>query len=213
MRIPLHLSPCTKCGKRTYVWINLHDTSFENICRCGEEHSGFLASDITVGFRALYRSQYELVETEDHILSMVFSATAVEWDLYRLFQKWMGISAMESGYQVSDETLDEMFRKHKTIFNKFKETGKLMYPQGFEKFVRLSPEFRDTVEKGFPSLQIESLIDDIREMLFEPRNRILHAACIEYDEKAAWRSYNIAHLTLLVLQGMDKYRIDSYDVT
>ena len=211
MRIPLHLPPCPECGKRIYVWINLHDTSSENKCACGNDRSGSLSSDITVGFRALYRSHYELAETKDYPLSMVFSAIAVDWELCRLFCRWTEISALEKGYSLTDKALEKMFRKYRTVFMKFKETGKLMYPQGFEEFIKLSPEFRETVEKGFPSLRLETLFNDFTEKLFWPRNRILHLADTNYGEQDAIRSFNIAQLGLLVLQAMDKYKIDSYD--
>lgn len=210
MKIPLHLPPCDKCGSENYVWINLNDDSFEYCCACGEDLSGSLSSDITTGFKGLYRSEYELLKNEDYILSMVFSAIALEWELVRLHNKWVHINTLDENRDISTEELEEMWRKHRNIFERIKETGRLLHPKGFEKYVAESKELRSTVEMGFPSLSIDSLIKDVHEKLFLPRNRILHFSYMDYEREDSIKSYNIAHLGLVILNSMDKNRRSIY---
>jgi hypothetical protein len=210
MKVPLNLPLCDKCGSENYVWINLHDDSFEYSCACGENLSGSLSTDITTGFKGLYRSEYELLINEDHILSMVLSAIALEWELVRLHHKWVHIDALEENEDVSNAELDEIWHKHRNIFTRIKETGRLLHPEGFEKYVSESKELRTTVKSGFPSLSIESLITDIHKNLFLPRNRILHYSCVGYKREDSIKSYNIAHLGIVILNSMDKYRRGLY---
>jgi len=207
MKIPLELPDCDRCGKSNTVWIRLHDTSFDFSCSCGEELSGSLGADITVGYKGLYRSRYELTQNDDHILSMVFPATALEWELVRLHRKWVEINALDEGEDNTLEEIEESLRKNIKIYDKIKKTGKLLYPEGFEKFVCESDELRNTVQKGFPSLSLDSLIKDFEENLFWPRNRILHFSYNDYSKDVAIKSYNIAQLGLLILNTMDKNKI------
>jgi len=207
VKIPLELPDCDRCRKSNTVWIRLHDTSFDFRCSCGEELSGSLGVGITVGYKGLYRSRYELMQNDDPILSMVFSATALEWELVRLRRKWLEINALDEGQDISIEEIEKSLRRHLKIYDKIKKTGKLLYPQGFEKFVCDSSELKNVVQQGFPSLSLDSLIKDFEENLFWPRNRILHFSYDGYAKDDAIKSYNIAQLGLLILNTMDKNNI------
>ncbi len=204
MKIPLHLPLCDKCNADNYAWINLNDDSFTLMCSCGEDISGSL--DITPGFKALYRSEYELLHNQDYSLSIVFSATAVEWELVSLHNKWMYITELEKGKDISTSELEEIWIKHRNVFDRLKETGKLLHPDGFVKYVANSKEFHSAIVTGFPSLNIESLISDIHKNLFSPRNKILHYAYDSYNRDDSIRSYNIAMLSLKILYSMDMQR-------
>jgi hypothetical protein len=210
MKIPLELPECYRCRKSNIVWIRLHDASFEFRCCCGEDLSGPLGQDITVGYRGLFRSQYELMRNDDHILSMVFSAACVEWEICELYKKWLQIETWEADQEISIEAIEALLRKHSKIYDKIRKTGVLLYSQGFEKFVRNSGDLKNIVERGFPSLSIDSLLKDFVENLFWPRNRILHFAYDGYAKNDAIKSYNIAQLGLLILNTMDKNRIDTF---
>lgn len=209
MKIPLELPDCELCRKSNIVWIRLHDSSFNFRCSCGADLSGSLGADITVGHRGLYRSRYELMQNNDHILSMVFSATALEWELVRLYRKWHEINALEEGQDISIEEIETELRKNNKIYDKIKKTGKLLYPQGFEIFVCDSSELKNIVEQGFPSLSLNSLINDFERVLFRPRNRILHFSYDGYSKEDAIKSYNIAQLGILILNTMDKNKIEA----
>lgn len=206
MKIPLELPNCNNCQNKNTVWIRLHDTSFQHKCSCGKDLSGSLSTDITIGFKGLYKSRYELIENDDHLLSMVLSATALEWEIMRLHNKWMEINVLEREQDISPNKLEELLRKHRNIYDKIKKTGKLLYPQGFESFVSETDELKMTIQQGFPSLSLNSLIKDFEENLFWPRNRILHFAYDSYSRNDAIKSYNIARLGLIILNSMDKYK-------
>jgi hypothetical protein len=209
MKIPLELTTCNRCQKRNIVWIRLHDTSFVFHCSCGEDLSGYLSVDITVGYKMLIRSHYELMQNDDHLLSMVFSATALEWELVSLYKRWYEIGALEEGKEISVDEIETLLRKSNKIYDKIQRTGKVIYPQGIERFVRDSSELKNIVQQGFPSLSLDSLIKDFEKNLFWPRNRILHSAYDGYSKSDAFKSYNIAQLGLLILNTMDKSRIKS----
>jgi len=206
MKIPLVLPPCDNCHSIYHIWIQLHDSYFKHKCTCGEDRSGVLGSEITIGYKGLYKSYYEFKENNDHILSMVFSATALEWEIVRLHNKWTQINALDTGKDISTEKLEDIMRKYRTIYDKLKETGKLLYPHGFEKYVEIAEDFKDTIDKGFPELILDTLIKDFQEKLFWPRNRILHFAFTDYEKQNAITSYNIAKLGIVILNSMDKYR-------
>ncbi len=210
MKIPLELPDCYRCRKSNIVWIRLHDTSFEFYCSCGEDLSGPLGQDITVGYKGLFRSRHELMQNDDHLLSMVFSAASMEWELVRLYKKWLQIDTLEAGQEISIEAIEALLRKNSKIYDKIKRTGSLLYPQGFEKFVWDSSELKNIVEQRFPSLSLDSLIKDFEENLFWPRNSILHSAYDGYTRNDAIKSYNLAQLGLLILNTMDKSRIETY---
>ena len=209
MKIPLNLPPCDNCHSKNRVWIQLHDSSIKHTCSCGEDASGYLG-DINVGDKGLCRSYYELMENNDHILSMVFSATALEWDIARLHNKWTEINALDAGKEMSTEELENILRSHRTIYDKLEKTGKLLYSQGFEKYVEKTEEFKDTIGKGFPSLSLDNLIKDFQKKLFWPRNRILHLANTDYERQDAEKSYNIASLGITILNSMDEHRRTVY---
>ena len=168
--------------------------------------SGALSSDLTIGFRSLYRSEYELNQRQDQILSIVFSALAFEWEITRLHNKWMHIESLESGEFLSTEILEESLKKYRSIYDKIKITGKLLHPDGFEKYAKHDHEFRETIDKKFPSLNLDSLIKDFEKNIFWPRNNILHNGNTNYNKDDALKAYNISYLGLVILNSMDKYR-------
>jgi len=206
MKIPLKLPICGCCQNKNTVWIGIHDTSFQHRCLCGEEIAGSLGSDITIGFKGLYRSHYELMENDDHLLSMVFSAAALEWEIVRLHNKWMEINSLELGQYISTDELEKLLIKHRNIYTKINKTEKLLCPQGFESFISETDDIKMTIQQGFPSLGLDCLIKDLKENLFWPRNRILHFAYDGYSKSDAIKSYNFAKLGLTILNSMDKHK-------
>ena len=205
MRIPLYLPACKNCNLKNQTWIGLHDHYLNYTCKCGYDQSGSIAPSITVGYKGLYRSEYECNNTHDYSLSMVFSAMAFEWELTRLIKKWKSIESLETGEYKPSEKIEEEIRKLKTIYDKTKATGKLLYPKGFENYVKQDVELRTRL-KNFPSLKLETLISDFQRNLFWPRNRIVHYGYDGYGREDAIKSYNIAYLGLVILNSMDNYR-------
>ena len=209
MKIPLSV-PCDSCKKEELIFINLSDSSFERKCSCGDAYSGFFGNDVTVGYKILFRSRYELIETEDYPLSIVFSAAAFECELSRLHFKWSDIAASQTGKQVSDGELEELLRKYRSVDVKIEEVCKLMDPLGFQEFVKSSTELRQTVTEGFPSLHLNSLTSDFQQKLFWPRNRVLHLADTSFKKADGVQCFNIATLGLRILEELDKNKRNAY---
>lgn len=201
MKIPFEI-PCNSCKQLQYIFIDLADTSFQGNCSCGANLDVSFGNNVTTGYKLLWRSQYELKEKKDYNLSIVFSATAVECELSRLFFKWDFIGRDED---ISNAELEEQLRRYKTINIKIKEIAKLMDSRGFTRFVKETDDLRGMIVAGFPSLNIDSLPSSFQEKLFWPRNRILHLGDSRYDkEDAAIRCFNIATLGLKILEVMDR---------
>jgi ribosomal protein S27E len=206
MKIPFLLE-CDQCGHVQYIHVNLEDSSFETKCRtCGTEVPSFFGSNVTIGTKILWRSNFELLEQKDYSLSIVFSATAFECELTRLHFKWNQIRAIGSAAKVSDEDLESLLRKYRTIDVKMEKVSKLMDPRGFAGYVNQSPEFSKAINEGFPSLSLANITKDFQRTLFWPRNRVLHLADTSFSYNEARSCYNIAALGLTILRDMDMKR-------
>ena len=206
MKIPLYLPNCKICNSDSFTWINLNDNWVEYKCSCGNDMSGPLDSSVTIGFKGLYRSEYELNKNKDYMLSILFSAFAFEWEISHLYKKWIQIDSLDRGEFLSSEKIEVALTKHQKIYDRIKLTGLLLHPQGFDGYARHDHEIYKTINNSFPSLSIETLIKDFEKNLFWPRNKILHDGMTDYDKNNAIKAYNIAYLGLVVLRSMDKYR-------
>jgi len=206
MKFPLPIR-CDQCDNEELIFLKLNETSIGPKCKkCGNVTHHVFGSNFTVGYRILERSNYEITKGKDYPLSIVFSAAAFECELTRLHFKWSEIDALNKGAEVSDEKLEGLLRKYRTIDVKIEEVCKLMDPRGFRQFVIDTSKLRDIVKSGFPSLRLEHLTKDFQEKLFWPRNRVLHLADISFSKDESMRCYNIATLGLLILDQMDKHR-------
>ena len=205
MKFPISVR-CDRCDNEELIFLSLNETSFETKCKCGDIAHHVFGSNATVGYRILERSHYEMTERTDYPLSIVFSATAFECELTRLHFKWSEINALNKETEVSDEQLEKLLRKHRTIDVKIEEVCKLMDPRGFKQFVIDSPELSNIVKNGFPSLRLDHLTKHFQEKLFWPRNRVLHLADTSFSKDDGIRCYNIATLGLRILDEMDKHR-------
>ena len=203
MKIPIHTTPCNKCGKKNIIWINLSDSKFNNNCKCGEIEHAYLSSSITTGYKILLRSYHEREVNQDYSLSIVFSATAVDCELRRLHHKWKSINQVDKNEDVTSETLDKIFRSYGSVVTKIQKTAQLMYPKGFESFSKDNKDIRKLVH-NFPSLNPNSLAKDIQENLFWPRNSILHSGSDNYRDKNAIKAYKISTFVLLILKALDE---------
>lgn len=203
MKIPLHID-CSECGLEHYVFVNLKDTSFEWNCTCGADLSGFLSANVTTGFKLLYRSRYELMGNHDFSLSIVFSATAVDCELSRLHFKWRSIGGLSEGRSPTDAELEEQLRSFRSIAVKMEQVCRLMHPGGVVDFVQSDHQLKETVECGFPSLELSDLSKSFQMRLFWPRNRVLHLADATFSLDDAKRCFNIATLGLRILEALDQ---------
>jgi hypothetical protein len=147
-----------------------------------------------------------LLQQKDYPLSIVFSATAFECELTRLHFKWNEIKTIGSDISVSDEDLESLLRKYRTIDIKIEEVSKLMDPRGFAGFINGSPGFCEIINKGFTSLNLANITKDFQKTLFWPRNRVLHLADTTFSYDDAKRCFNIATLGLRILEDMDMKR-------
>jgi hypothetical protein len=203
MKILLRL-PCSGCGGTDPIEIRLDDDSPDWTCRsCGAANSGIFDLDFTIGYKILARSHYEHTVRHDHSMSIVFSATALECELSRLFLKWNRIQTLKSGRDPDDKVIEEMLRHHKNIRHKIDQVGRLLDKSGIDKFVHGSTTLRSAIANDFPSLNVGSLAEDFQKTLFWPRNRILHAGYTQDDEKESARCYSIAEVGLRVFRNMD----------
>lgn len=204
MKIPIEIV-CHTCNKEHLIWVDIKDMSITNECDCGDCYSGYFDCNFTVGHKIIIRCQYEFAK-KDFPLSIVFSATAFECELSRLYFKWKIINALPSGITISDSKLEELLRKYRSIEEKIEGVCKLMHAQGFTRFVNNTPELRKIVIDGFPSLQLSQLSLEFQKHLFWPRNRVLHLADTTFKEEDAIKCFSIATLGLKILGELDKQK-------
>jgi hypothetical protein len=200
--------PCQQCGARDPVTVPLNSVWFEWACpKCGNENAVLSPTGWTLGGRILEKAVFEYQDVGDYSTSVIFSATAVEAELARLFAKWRKIDTIrEEGRVPSDEELGEAYRRLGFgITERIEGVGRLLDDRGIDGFARDS-ELAERIENDFPSLNLGSLAEDIRKAVFWPRNRILHAGFTQSQQEEAKRANNIARLTLELLKEMDASR-------
>jgi hypothetical protein len=206
MNIPFPIK-CRECKTKKSFIITSEVSNFEFICTCGARYPIFLQNSITIGTKLLQRSQYEIESNNDFSLSIIFSATAVECELSRLYKKWRRIIELKksSGFsEISENALEIELRKNNQILKKIKQTSILMDENGFDDFVKKSPEIKNTIDQKYPSLDSNNLSESIQEKVFWIRNRIIHMGKTNYSKIDAIRCLNISSLCVYILKEMDK---------
>jgi len=203
MRSILYIQ-CKECKKDNFILYSIGDTSVKGTCSCGEKFSYSLSSSITIGDRILEKSRYEYVKNEDYSTSIVFSATAFECELSSLYFKWKNVKN-----NISDQELEKLLRNLGTISKKIQVVSKLMFPEGFNEFVKQEKELCQSAKNDFPSLDADNLVESFQKKLFRPRNRILHFGYSKYNKKIANSCFHIANFGMRILRRMDEYKIIS----
>lgn len=205
MLVPYPLR-CSGCNRSVLVEVELGKTSAEWACGvCGSSNSTYLHSGLPIGFQILARSRYEENERQDYSLSIVLSAMAVDCELSRLFAKWKRLTTGKNEQELGAEEIEKMLRHAGGINKKMREVSQLMHPPRIVDFIISSQNLRDYVLQNFSGdeVRIESIVDDIDQQLFWPRNRILHNAAIDYGPTDARRCLRLATLVLFILWEMD----------
>jgi len=77
-----------------------------------------------------------------------------------------------------------------------------MSPLSLDEFVKQSPELAMDILR-FPSLKLGQLADNFEELVFWPRNRVIHFANIGHSEEEAKRCLSIAGFGLDILTALD----------
>lgn len=181
--------------------------SFVGTCKCGEDLSGFLDNNVSIGVKLLYRSRSEYLNKQDYPLSIVFAATAMECQLSRLYFKWRRINSIRDEDAISDDQLERSLREFSPVDKKIDEIAKLMYPDGLAAFVHQDPELVRILSDGFPSLRLENLPKSFQKTLFWPRNKILHLGDSRFEVEQAKKCFNISTLGLRILESLDQFKI------
>ncbi len=207
LKLPLPLK-CSQCSAPETVRIHLDTNSFEWTCpKCGFEHPSFLGYELTIGWRLLLRSGYEINPEKDFGMAIVMAATAFETELSRLFGKWKMIDQEKHGGKFDPKECEEELRNDlRTIDQKIEGVSQLLVRKGIDAFVFSHLELAEAITRDFPSLKIGTLALDFREKLFWPRNKILHWGDAKHSYDEALRCYNLAQMGLLIFRAMDLER-------
>jgi hypothetical protein len=160
---------------------------------------------MTVGVLILDRSRYELSVERDYSMAIVLAAAAFESELFRVFCKWTQINQMRSDPNATHLDCEKELRASRGIADKIERVSKLLYRGGLAAFVASSPARVKDISNA--SLHVGSLAKDFQEMIFRPRNKILHQGYAEHTEADASKCCDIAYLGLRILQDMDKAKL------
>ena len=209
--LPSYLIGCFKCKKPNSVPIPIHKSAMKWKCVCGNINS--VSISMHIGDKLLQMA-YMCYQNEDYMGTIVYSAFAVEC---RLSQQWLILTKLKritDAYQsrekplievinkMTDEALEKELRNIGSINNKFKKFEKLACPEGIENF--LSQQEIAEILINFPSLKIPSFFKDVEETIFWPRNHIIHIGLKEYSKEEAERVYNVANLTLGIIDKLSQ---------
>jgi len=94
------------------VDIHLNDSTPAWVCSNGHSNQGMFALEITVGYKILAKSEFELASRRDYSMSIVFAAMAFECELSRLFGKWTNIElGMSNLPELKEVEIEERLRK------------------------------------------------------------------------------------------------------
>ncbi|HUI28824.1 MAG TPA: hypothetical protein VLX91_01315 [Candidatus Acidoferrales bacterium] len=197
MKIPIK-TQCPKCGRELDLFIRLDEAEIHDSCECGEALNATLQG-FTVGDKLLSRGRYEFYHNSDYSLCIVFSATAMECELSRLYFKWTRATPPFP----TDSEIEESLRRFRNVASRIDEVTKLMKPIGITGFVAANTAIANAIKKDFPSFDMNDLSQSFQRELFWPRNRILHLGQTGFDTKQAEHCFNIASLGLTILQMME----------
>jgi hypothetical protein len=213
LKVPLSLQ-CSQCAAPETIRIHLDKYSFEWTCpKCGLEHPSFLAYELTIGWRLLLRSGYEISPEKDFAMGIVMAAMAFETELSRLFGKWKMIDQEKHGGKFDLDACEEELRnKYRTIVEKIKGVSRLLVGKGIDEFVSTHSELTGQIRDGFPNLlRIGFLVEGFKKNLFEKRNKILHWGDVKHSNEEALQCYNLAQMGLLILRAMDLERREALE--
>lgn len=200
MNYPIGL-PCHGCGEIQTVYVDAREIHPEWTCECGFKNAASLPGDFGIGEKILNLSINHL-EKNDYVLSIIFSATAFEWQLSDLFRKWLQIRKYKERIHLEPQDVEQELFKYTNIRKKINKVARLMNDDGLEGFVQTSDDWKDLTER-FPSLRITSLAEGFQRAVFWPRNRILHMGFTDITKEDAERCCSIANIGVKLLQAMD----------
>lgn len=198
---------CIQCKKKQYVPILLSDHGPNWECKyCNEQNIGVFGPTFTTGIKLIFRSQYELNETIDYNLAIVFSAMAVDCELSRLFIKWTRIDDLGDHILKEREVYEKMLNQFRGNKEKLKGVIKLLGSDGVDFVFSQNKDFPKLLKKLIPGLTIQSFYNDVNEQLFWKRNRILHIGDVQHEKVDAIKCLNIASAILDLLKELDQKR-------
>ena len=145
------------------------------------------------------------MRNDDFALSIVFSASAFEIDLKDYHRQWLILSSIENDNNIRSINPDDIFRKYYSVINKIKNTVQLAFKDGLEKYCNIENTIKETLS-NFPSLNPETLAEDIQKHLFIPRNDILHSGKVDYSKDDAIKAYNISRFGIQILESIDDFK-------
>lgn len=211
MKTPLKL-PCGHCGSAANVPVRLGEHWVEFRCReCGKVTQGSLGAGVTIGQRIMARALHELNEEGEASLAIVFAAMAFECEMASLHHRWAGIEILRAGQDYEEEDLDEKLRSYGSVKSKIEKVGLLLHPAGYEEFSISTPDICEAVETRFPSLTLGSLAEGFQQLVFWPRNRIMHLGDSSPGVDDARVVLSISALGLRIWESMNEARGKRFD--
>jgi hypothetical protein len=199
MNIPFE-SPCIKCGT-TNAWnLQLNQDEIQWTCRnCGHLNHETFQDNITTGLKILRRALRELGDHKDTSIGIVLSAMALECEASRLYRRHL----ITTGKNLSDDEFEDGLRKLGNVRQKIDEICRTMDTSGLDGFAAKCPDISQYIRDELPWLFGTAIAEALQKRVFRPRNSILHAANVRFDEKQAWEVYELAQFGLAVLQRME----------
>lgn len=209
MQIP-YLLDCLQCKTKKANWANINDTVLKCICSCGYNSDVMIRTNITTGVKILYKAGYELDINFDYDMSIVLSVMAFEAEQFRLYKKWYALDGLiESNYISSDEVdskVREIFIKAGNVRKKINLTFRKALNESFNEYIHTREDLLSLIRNIRPGSKEGDVLGVFHELLFQPRNDIVHGHIYKSSKENALIVYNMARNGILILRDIDKQR-------
>lgn len=204
MQIP-YSHDCPECGKNDAHWAHISDANVNCKCSCGYNSKVHVTLTITTGLKILYKSGYELKKNKDYTLSILLSAIAFEAEQFRLYKKWHNLDENLPPEQANKD-VRELFRNTKNVSEKFNLTVQKIARVPFNEYISQHQDLYSAIKSFQPDSNEKDVLKLFHDVLFRPRNEIIHGSKYSYSEEEALAVYNMASNGIIILKRIDLKR-------
>lgn len=204
MQIP-YSHDCVECGKNNTHWAHITDIIVNCKCPCGYNSEVHVTLTITTGLKILYKSGYELEKNNDSSLSIVLSAMAFEAEQFRLYKKWHNLDVNLLPEQ-ADKEVRGLFRNAKNVSEKFNLTVQKIAKVPFDEYISQHQDLYSAIKSFQPDSNEKDVLKLFHDVLFGPRNEIMHGSKYSYSKEEALAVYNMASNGIVILKRIDQER-------
>lgn len=206
MKIP-YFYDCAECSRRRTRWTHICSNYVNHNCVCGYKTQVMIRSSITTGTKLLYRAGFEIEKRNDYQAGIIIAVMAFESEQLRLYKKWHSLDQVEHVEpNVIHDYVVKIFRKSDGVREKVNRTIRKGMNMCFNEYIHGETSFAKSMRKVYPEFNERDPFNKFHELLFEPRNNIIHGGNYMQTKNEARIVYNIARNGIKLLRLIDQER-------